>query len=486
MTKNPLREMRNQIVVLAFGLFFVCLIYRLSIRNQYVEYLPLSIAGQEEKWTEYIPENEDVLEMKEVTPHGDYVEVCLNPVKRGSSEAELRTEDGRSEALMLYRVSLFHTVYNRATGSFTGDDAFLMAVTAFCLLAGCIMLRCFMRLKGPGFYSYGAIYSAGFSLFAFGIGVTLLISTVRHLEDQAGYPIFSVLETVRGMGFHFMKLSAPFVVVFSAAMCISNIELLRHERPRLQNVLGILLSVLLIVGEVLGWWLNLRDFQGSEAGLIARETVQSVYTTVYVYFECILIGSIICNLIAARRKTAHDKDYCIILGCSFRRDGSLTPLLKGRVDRAIRFAREQEEETGKKVTLIPSGGQGENESMPEAEAMRRYLLSAGFPPEQILAETRSKNTYENMVFSKKIIEERGEGARVAYSTTNYHVFRSGVWAMQAGLKAEGIGSRTKWWFWPNAFVRECLGLFRNRWKQELFALLLIIGFFAAISVVMRV
>ena len=64
MTKNPLREMRNQIVVLAFGLFFVCLIYRLSIRNQYVEYLPLSIAGQEREWTEYIPENEDVLEMK--------------------------------------------------------------------------------------------------------------------------------------------------------------------------------------------------------------------------------------------------------------------------------------------------------------------------------------------------------------------------------------------------------------------------------------
>ena len=56
--------MRNQIVVLAFGLFFVCLIYRLSIRNQYVEYLPLSIAGQEREWTEYIPENEDVLEMK--------------------------------------------------------------------------------------------------------------------------------------------------------------------------------------------------------------------------------------------------------------------------------------------------------------------------------------------------------------------------------------------------------------------------------------
>ena len=68
-----------------------------------------------------------------------------------------------------------------------------------------------------------------------------------------------------------------------------------------------------------------------------------------------------------------------------------------------------------------------------------------------------------------------------FSTTGYHVFRSGVWAGQAGLPAEGIGSPTKWWFWPNAFMRETLGLLQKRWKQELLFLLLLIGFFALLS-----
>ena len=84
-----------------------------------------------------------------------------------------------------------------------------------------------------------------------------------------------------------------------------------------------------------------------------------------------------------------------------------------------------------------------------------------------------------MDFSKKIIND--PQAKVAFATTNYHVFRSGVWASLAGLEAEGIGSGTKWWFWPNAFIRECVGLFQNRIRQEINMLLLLILFFGVIS-----
>ena len=75
-----------------------------------------------------------------------------------------------------------------------------------------------------------------------------------------------------------------------------------------------------------------------------------------------------------------------------------------------------------------------------------------------------------MQFSKKIIEENKADAKTAFSTTHYHIFRSGVWAGLAGLEAEGIGSSTKWWFWPNAFMREVVGLFVNRIRQELLIL----------------
>ena len=61
----------------------------------------------------------------------------------------------------------------------------------------------------------------------------------------------------------------------------------------------------------------------------------------------------------------------------------------------------------------------------------------------------------------------GEG-NVAFSTTNYHVFRSGLMARRVGMDAVGMGSRTKWYFWPNAAVREFVGLLTDhRVKQAL-------------------
>ena len=55
---------------------------------------------------------------------------------------------------------------------------------------------------------------------------------------------------------------------------------------------------------------------------------------------------------------------------------------------------------------------------------------------------------------------------------------------QAGLSAEGLGSRTKWWFWPNAFMRETAGLMQKRWKQELLFLFLLIVFFGVLSMIL--
>ena len=56
-----------------------------------------------------------------------------------------------------------------------------------------------------------------------------------------------------------------------------------------------------------------------------------------------------------------------------------------------------------------------------------------------------------------------------------------MWAAKAGLEAEGISSRTRWWFWPNAFIRECVSLVADRWKLELALLLALITFFGLLS-----
>jgi hypothetical protein len=53
---------------------------------------------------------------------------------------------------------------------------------------------------------------------------------------------------------------------------------------------------------------------------------------------------------------------------------------------------------------------------------------------------------------------------VAFSTTNYLVFRGDVCAHRGGMAAEGMGSKTRLYFWPNAFLRETVGVVAARWK----------------------
>ena len=179
-----------------------------------------------------------------------------------------------------------------------------------------------------------------------------------------------------------------------------------------------------------------------------------------------VMGTIILSTKAAKRIPAFDKDYILILGCQIKKDGTLTNLLKGRADRAIEFAKMQEEASGKDIVFIPSGGKGDDEIISEAEAIRNYLVETGIDESCILVENKSANTFENLRNSMELIRKDGKAddPKIAFSTTNYHVFRSGVFASQQGIRADGIGAKTKRYFWINAFIREFIAALVSEWK----------------------
>ena len=190
------------------------------------------------------------------------------------------------------------------------------------------------------------------------------------------------------------------------------------------------------------------------------------------YLECVLIGTIIIGLKSVRKKIEYNKDYIIILGCQIKKDGSLTPLLKGRVDSAIEFRKEQIKKKGKDLIFIPSGGKGVDEIISEGDAMKNYLIEKGINKKNIIVENKSKNTYENIKNSYQLIKKKA--AKIAFSTTNYHVLRAGLIATEQGIKIEGIGSKTKAYFWINAFIREYIGTLYNEKKKHIIIFIIII------------
>ncbi len=480
-----MKKLARQSALLAAAVILVCVLGRLLTGNTYTTYIPIPYMSREATSFEVVDLEEGTGKMnfEEPVRRDDMILVRARPDQPGKVNAVIRDGNGAGVAYGVYNVDRFGTVFDYSTGGFTGDRIVMVSLTVFFLAESLLFFLAFRRAKGPDFYAYSTIYMAGFSIFFFLTGLLLLVTSVRHILYPAGFTMLSVYGQISSSGSSFMFYTSPFLLAFAVAMTVSNVALLRHERPRLQNVLGILISLALVAGLAVSFYVEGANFMGSETEYRIRSTIENVCCTAYAYFECMLIGSVICGLKAARHVPEGDFDYIVILGCGFRKDGTLPPLLKGRVDRAVSFWRDQKER-GRTAILVPSGGQGANEVMPEAEAMHRYLLSEQVPEESILLENQSRNTYQNMAFSKKLIEERDKGARVLFATTNYHVFRSGIWASLAGLRAEGIGSPTKWWFWPNAFMRECVGLLVNRWKQEVLLLAILVLVMGTMSMVL--
>jgi len=91
--------------------------------------------------------------------------------------------------------------------------------------------------------------------------------------------------------------------------------------------------------------------------------------------------------------------------------------------------------TGKIKKLLLTGGSGDllQEQPGEAEQVKKFLLRIGVPEEDIIVENDSRNTWENAVFSKKIMDELHPGANCLLITSAWHMRRSMGCFKKAGV-----------------------------------------------------
>ena len=325
-------------------------------------------------------------------------------------------------------------------------------------------------------YSFRNILLSGCLIFS----LVLMVVTARWG--------FAGKEELGILFMHFPRRFSYYAVcvisAISVLLLVSNVALIRHEGLHLHNVLSIVLAVFYLGGSAAVYIVT--DLLENKMGHIPefQGTVSLFLVMLLCYFECILAGAVIMGYAASRQKPHYDKDYIIILGCSIDKRGGLLPLLKGRVNRAVKFAWEQEIASGKPLRYVPSGGQGPGEIISEGTAMEFYLLSHGAEENEVFPEKQSRSTYENMVFSKKVIDALQPGAKIAFATTNYHMLRSGILAKMAGIDAEGIAAGTKWYFWPNGFIREYIAILFMTKKYHLCAAAVILGLCILVGVIL--
>ena len=300
-----------------------------------------------------------------------------------------------------------------------------------------------------------------------------------------------------------LVLLTPFLTI--GFLLINTIVVVRNNGFSLTSMLPFLMAgflVLLIASPTIVNYFDpdVRHIIVFVLGLFTLEGLWFSFT-----FMALLFYSWVYRLLPRRRQY----DYIIIHGAGL--DGPRpTPLLAGRIDKALELWNKQHQH-GK---IVVSGGQAADEVVSEAQAMRDYLLEKGVPGDAILMEDKSTTTWENLRYSLAIINAdratgvdatsaatvasrdvttaasdastsdvsgtatSSSGFTTAVVTSDFHVFRCAESAHNLGIKADGIGSHTKGWYWPTAFIREFIAIT----KAHLWPYLVIGGLYTLINV----
>ena len=429
-----------------------------------------------------IPSGSEVISVDGLRLEENAIRYTVKALSYGKAEVHIYTSDDVCHVNYFYVHKLGFITEDSWLGRCTGGNVLIVLLLAYSIMLLEIFIKKFKDGLKRAYYSYHNI-----ALFAI---ILILVLTIIY----NAFSVFGsngLVDFVTGILYtshSHLIVTIPLAFITAILVIISNIVLIRKEGLKRKNVIGTFFAFCflfsLFIPAILGYYLQVQTWldvhRESSIGNYIEIVIDNYSYALITYVVVILESSIVIGIRAAYRIPAFDKDYIIILGCAMRKDGTPTPLLKGRVDAAVRFAKLQKEATNKDIIFVPSGGQGKNEIISEAECMKNYLISLGIEENSILPEDKSSNTYENFVFSSNKIKEKignvpqteadgleeNTGPKIAFATTSYHVFRSGFIASRNAIKAEGIGSKTKKYFWINAFIRELMATMHYERKQH--------------------
>ena len=89
---------------------------------------------------------------------------------------------------------------------------------------------------------------------------------------------------------------------------------------------------------------------------------------------------------------------------------------------------------GKKIILTGGSGKLYGEKYGEAEYVAPFLKTLGLPDSTLIVENKSRNTWENAIFSKQIVDSLQKNASCLLVTSALHMPRSKACFDKAGLK----------------------------------------------------
>lgn len=135
-------------------------------------------------------------------------------------------------------------------------------------------------------------------------------------------------------------------------------------------------------------------------------------------------------------KLIQDADAIVILGCQVKEDGTLSLMLRDRLNKGVELYK-----AGVAPKVIVSGDHT-REDYDEVNAMKNYLIENGIPSSDIFMDHAGIATYDTMYRAKNIF---GVEKCVAV-TQNYHLYRTIYIGNKLGMETYGYASEGENYF----------------------------------------
>lgn len=259
--------------------------------------------------------------------------------------------------------------------------------------------------------------------------VSLFIVTATQFEEIA---IVQTILLFIGVGlfllFVFIVLVLPMLSII--LLVVSGIQLNRKEGWSLSHALSLFAGIIYLV-YLIGWPMLNRWIHNDVFSIL-----YSLLSFLFVFTLGLFILYTLSSVVNLMKVPGREYDFIIVLGSGLIGGEKVSKLLAGRIEKGVELFRRYPESQ-----LVFSGGQGKDESMPEAVAMKQYAMEMGVPEEAMTVEKESVNTKENLLFSKKIIDAVSEKdyPNILIVSNRYHVFRALLTTKDLGIQSDGLG-----------------------------------------------
>lgn len=251
-------------------------------------------------------------------------------------------------------------------------------------------------------------------------------------------------------------VSAVLLAVVPFILLALGVLILIRETKQSISYFGRLISIIL-ASVILAFFIyslynlvNIRDVQ--------LTIIISLYSSIAIYFTAFFISYLLISWlmkISFKRK----QNYLIfVLGTDIDDEGRVKSDLRHRLNSAIHFYHSLSATQQNESYFLVSGGNAAANGMTEAEVMAAYLIGQGIQKNRIILEKSARNTEENIVFTKPLIQNLGQNKKLIIVSSTYHLPRTSFFARKHHVVARYIGSKTALISWPYAVVREFLAI----------------------------